>query len=145
VEFSDLKALMRAPAFHQWLGVELTRIDDGEVEVRLPFRSEFLGEESGTNIHGGIIATLADITACFAMMSSVRHDVPSMDLHVDYVRMAPPGDLVAIGRTIKAGRTIGVADVEIRSSDGRMIAIARCKTVNNAPARETLTKTGGES
>ena len=50
--------------------------------------------------------------------------------------------LAAAGRS---ERTIGVADVEIRSSDGRLIAIARCKTVNNAPAREGLTKTGGES
>jgi len=140
----DLKQLMRASPFHQWLGVELTRIDADEIEVRLPYRAEFAGEEDGTNIHGGIIATLADITACFAVMSQIDRDVPSIDLHVDYLRMAPIGsDLIAIGRAVKTGRMLGVADVQISTDAGRVIAIGRAKVVTSAPNRETLTGTEG--
>ncbi len=140
----DLQQLMRASPFHRWLGVELVRIGDDEIEVRLPYREEFAGEEDGTNIHGGIIATLADITACFAVMSQIQRDVPSIDLHVDYLRMAPVGgDLVAIGRAVKVGRTLGVADVEISTIEGRLIAVGRAKVVTSAPNRETLTRTEG--
>ncbi|MCC6801611.1 MAG: PaaI family thioesterase [Anaerolineae bacterium] len=140
----DLKQLMCESPFHRWLGVELVRVDADEIEVRLPYRAEFAGEEGGTNIHGGIIATLADITACFAIMSQIDRDVPSIDLHVDYLRMAPVGhDLVATGRAVKVGRTLGIADVQISTDEGRVIAIGRAKVVTSAPNRETLTRMEG--
>lgn len=122
----DLARLMRSPPYHRWLGVELIRAKDGEVEVRLPYREEFLGDETGTNIHGGIISTLADIAGCFAVISAIGRDAPTVDLRVDYLRMARPGDtLIAEARTVKAGRTVGLADVEVRTERGRVIAVAR--------------------
>ncbi len=137
----DLITLMRASPYHQWLGVELTRQEPDEIEIRLPYRAEFSGSDEGTNIHGGIIATLADITACFAIVNKTGSDAPNIDLHLDYLRMAPDkSDLIAVGRAAKVGRTIGVADVEIRTPDGRLIAIARSKVTTNTPGRDTLTK-----
>ncbi len=137
----DLHRMMRIPAYHRWLGVELVRAGDGEVEVRLPYREEFLGDEAGTNIHGGIIAALADIAACFAVISAVGRDVPTLDIRLDYLRMAPPGQaLIATARTVKAGRTIGLADVEVRTDGGRVVAVARAAFVTSTPGRETLTE-----
>jgi uncharacterized protein (TIGR00369 family) len=140
VDFERLKQMMVASPFHRWLGVELLRAADGEVEVRLPYRPEFSGNDEGTNIHGGVISTLADITACFAIMSATQNDAPNLDLRVDYLRMAPDGsDLIAIGKTIKAGRSIGVADVEIRTPDGRLVAVGRSTMATNVPSRDVLT------
>ena len=137
----DLAELMQASPYHRWLGVELTNHGEGNVEVRLPFREEFLGSDERTNIHGGIISTLADITTCFAMMSSTGRDAPNMNLQVDYLRMAGPDtDLIATGQTVKAGRTVGVADVQIHTPEGRLIAVGRSTLVNNAPSRDTLAK-----
>jgi uncharacterized protein (TIGR00369 family) len=135
----DLYRIMRMPPYHRWLGVELVSADDGSVAVRLPYREEFLGDEAGTNIHGGIISALADIAACFAVISAVGHDVPTLDLRVDYLRMARPGEeLIATAKTIKAGRTIGLADVEVHSPDGRLVAVARGSFVTGAPPRQSL-------
>jgi uncharacterized protein (TIGR00369 family) len=135
----DLFQMMRAPAYHRWLGIELVSAGGGDVEVRLPYREEFRGDEAGTNIHGGIIATLADIAGCFAVISAVGHDVPTVDIRLDYLRMAPPGEtLVAKARAVKTGRTIGLADVEIRLGSGRLIAVARATFMTSAPGRETL-------
>lgn len=136
----DLAKRMRQSPYHRWLGVELTRVEPGDVEVRLPFREEFLASDDRANVHGGIISTLADLTTCFAMMSSTGGDAPNMNLHVDYLRMVGPDtDLIARGRTVKAGRTVGVADVEIRTDGGRLVAVGRSTLVNGAPPRETLT------
>jgi uncharacterized protein (TIGR00369 family) len=116
--------LQQSP-YHRWLGVELIKAGQGEVHIRLPYRPEFQGGDDAPNIHGGIIATLADIAACFAVISSAGHDVPTLDLRLDYLRMAPVGqELVAVARTIKPGRTISVADVEVRSGD-RVVAVGR--------------------
>lgn len=138
----DLFSMMRLSPYHRWLGVELVRAEEGSVVVRLPYREEFLGDDDGTNIHGGIIAALADITGCFAVISAVGHDVPTLDLRIDYLRMVRPGEeMVASARTIKAGRTVGLADVEVRAGD-RLVAVARGTFVTGAPSRQTLTAGG---
>lgn len=137
----DLKDMMKASPFHRWLGVELIQVESGKVLIRLPFREEFLGSDDRTNIHGGIISTLADITACFAMMSSTGSDAPNLSLQVDYLRMAgPETDLIATGVTVKTGRTVGVTDVQVHTAEGRLIAVARSTLINSAPSRDQLTK-----
>ena len=138
--FEDLSALLQSSVFHRWLGVELTRTAPGEVDLRLPFRAEFADSEEAVNIHGGILATLADIAACFAVISQTERDAVSVDLHIDYLRLATPGDLIARARAVKVGRTLGHADVEIFSSDGKLVAIARSKMVTNLPDRTSLNK-----
>lgn len=140
----DFAGLMNESPFHRWLGVTLAQVEPGKVEVRLPYREEFRGDDEATHIHGGIIATLADIAACFAVMSAINRDAPSLDLDVEYLRMVPTGvGLVASAHAVKVGRTIGVADVEIHTEDGRQVAIARAKVVTNALTRETLTQKEG--
>lgn len=136
----ELPTFLQSSAFHRWLGVEMTHCDSGAVDIRLPFRPEFVDNEESTNIHGGIIATLADIAACFAVISQTLHDAVSVDLHVDYLRMATPGDLTAKGRAFKVGRMLGHADVEIFGSDGRLVAVARGKMVTSLPERQTQNK-----
>ena len=137
----DLNKRMYESPLHRWLGVELLHADAGDVEVRLPFREEFLASDDRSNIHGGIISTLADLTTCFAMMSSTGKDAPNMSLQVDYLRMVGPDtDLIAHGKAVKTGRTVGVADVEIRTPEGRLVAVGRSTLVNSAPPRETLTQ-----
>lgn len=134
--------MMRMPPYHRWLGVELVRAAEGRVEVRLPYREEFLGDEAGSNVHGGIIAALADIAGCFAVIAAVGHDVPTLDIRVDYLRMVRPGEeLVATARTVKAGRTVGLADVEVRAGD-RLVAVARGTFVTGAPPRQSLAGEG---
>ena len=64
-----------------------------------------------------------------------------MNLQVDYLRMVGPDtDLIAHGKAVKTGRTVGVADVEIRTPEGRLVAVGRSTLVNSAPPRETLTQ-----
>ena len=62
----------------------------------------------------------------------IRHErglvgvgVPTIDLRVDYLRPARRGDLVATGRTLRVGRTVSVADVEVRDASGALVAAGR--------------------
>jgi len=122
----QLKASIRLPPFHAWLGVELAdgNAAAGTATVRLPFRPDFQRSPDSPQIHGGVIAALADIAGDYALAVSLGGGVPTIDLRVDYLRPAE-GDLVAMARTIKKGRTIGVVDVEIKDAAGRLIAIGR--------------------
>jgi uncharacterized protein (TIGR00369 family) len=126
----DLHKQLAQSPYHQWLGIELLDHDReiGQIRLRLPFRSDFAGDAAAKFYHGGVIASLADITATFALMMQVGADLPSIDLHVDYLRPAPAGDLLATGHVIRQGRTLGVADVQIHSvTNNKLVAIARAK------------------
>jgi uncharacterized protein (TIGR00369 family) len=51
--------------------------------------------------------------------------VPTIDLRVDYLRPARRGDLLAVGRTHRVGRTVSVASVEIQDATGTVVALGR--------------------
>lgn len=137
----DLEKMLLASPFHRWLGLEMIRITETEVHIRLPYKREFAGNDEEINIHGGIISSLMDIASCFAMMNATGRDAPNLNLEVHYTRMAAAGDeLTAIARTVKAGRTLGIADVEVRNQDQKLIAVARSLLSTAAPERTTLTK-----
>ena len=137
----DLEKLLLASPFHRWLGLQMVKITETEVHIRLPYKKEFAGSDEEVNIHGGVISSLIDISACFAMMNSAKRDAPNLNLEVHYTRMAAAGDeLTAYAKTIKAGRTLGIADVEVRNQDDKLIAVGRSLLSTTAPERKILTK-----
>lgn len=111
--------------FQQFLGIRVVKAEKGFIEIVLPFRSDFLGDRDPAYIHGGVVASLLDIAACSAVMAELERDVPTIDLRVDYLRPAGPGDLTAIGRVVRVGRTLGVADAEAFDADRRLVAVGR--------------------
>jgi uncharacterized protein (TIGR00369 family) len=105
--------------FHRLIGLELVRAQDGDVEMRLPWRDE-LGRADGSDwFHGGVLSALIDIAGDYAIASRLGRGVPTIDLRVDYLRPARRGNLRALARAVKVGRTVGVADVELRDANGR--------------------------
>jgi uncharacterized protein (TIGR00369 family) len=111
--------------FHRLIGLELVRADQGEVELRLAWREEFRREDGSDWYHGGIISALIDIAGDFAIASKLGRWVPTIDLRVDYLRPAREGALVALARAVKVGKTVGVADVELRNGQGAVVAVGR--------------------
>lgn len=121
-----LRHEMAEPPFHDFLQPQAVDVaNDGTVTVRLPFRPEFRRRSDSPFIHGGIIASLADLVAHAAIAVQVQRMVPTIDLRIDYLRAAPEGDLTATGRILIVGRSIGRADVEITGTSGKILAVAR--------------------
>ncbi|SDI63152.1 PaaI family thioesterase [Salipiger marinus] len=119
-----LQEEMRRPPLHRWLGPEAVRADGSEVEVRLPFRPEFAGGVEPVFVHGGIIATLCDLTGHAAAACAVGRSVPTVTLGVDYLRPAPGVDLRAVGSLRRLGRSLARVDVEIFAAD-KLVALSR--------------------
>ncbi len=116
--------LTRSP-YQRFLGLRFERCEDGVVEIRLPFREEFLREDDSDWLHGGVISAFVDIAGDYAIVTKTGRGVPTIDLRVDYLRPARRGDLVAIARVLRVGRTIAVADVEVRDAGGQRVAVGR--------------------
>ena len=119
--------------FMRFLGLEVVRADRGVIEVRLPFREEFLRHDGTDWLHGGVVSALADIAGDYAVVTETGQGVPTIDLRVDYLRPARRGDLLAVGTTLRVGRTVSVADVEIRDATGTLVAVGRAVYASPRP------------
>ncbi len=125
--FEFVKNNMAETPFHQWLLPDLFEVDadKGIIKIRLPIRQEFGRLPGRSELHGGVVAALADIAGHAAIASQLFHSVATIDMRVDYLRLAGGTALVAVGTVIKVGRTIGLVDVRITDDNDRLVAISR--------------------
>lgn len=123
----ELRRLLREGAFQSFLGLELLDVDHpgGSVTLRLPWRAEFERTPGSGQWHGGPIAALIDIAGDFALVASLGRGLPTISLRVDYLRPATGAALIATGRTLRAGRSVGFVDVDVRDAPGRLVAVGR--------------------
>jgi len=125
--------------YMRFLGLTLEKSEKGYVEIRLPFRDEFLRHDGSDWLHGGVVSALVDIAGDYAVVTEVGIGVPTIDMRVDYLRPARRGDLLAVARTLRVGRTVSVADVEVRDASGATVAVGRAvyaspRSTASAPA-----------
>ena len=121
---ADVEAkLLRGP-YHQWLGIKVESVGEGEITLTAKWREEWVVNVEGGYTHGGILATLIDLTADWALVSSTGRGVPTIDLRVDYHRPAK-GDLKARGKVIKFGGQFSVAEAQVFDTEGKLVASGR--------------------
>ena len=123
----ELQRQIDTPPYHQFLRPVAVSIDPeaGEVVLRLPFRPEFQRSPERPEVHGGITSALIDLAGDYALVARLGYGVPTINLRVDYLSMAVDTDLTATARIVRAGRTIGVVDIEVTDKAGKLIAIGR--------------------
>ena len=130
---TELMAFDHSP-YMRFLGLKLERSEKGLVEIRLPFRDEFLRGDGSDWLHGGVVSALIDIAGDYAVITEVGAGVPTIDMRVDYLRPARRGDLLAVARTLRVGRTVSVADVEVRDGQGVVVAVGRAVYASPRPS-----------
>ena len=105
--------------FMKFIGAELSKVEPGFCEIRLPFKKE-LTQHHGF-FHAGIICTLADNTGGFAAISLVAkgRSVLSAELKINLLSSGVGQFLISRGRVVKPGKTLTVcqSEVYIRSND----------------------------
>ena len=82
----------RAP-YHQWLGLKVIALHDDGIELTATWREEWVVNPDRRYTHGGVLATLVDLGADWAMVTKTGRGVPTIDLRIDYHAVAMPGDL----------------------------------------------------
>lgn len=107
------------------LGLCLAHAEPGRVQVRLPFSAGNVTE--GAMVHGGVIATLADVVAV-ATAVSAAHQPPAggstANLAISYLAPADGCGLLATGLALRSGARQHVVRVEVASDKGLAIAQA---------------------
>ncbi|MFH0957642.1 MAG: PaaI family thioesterase, partial [Pseudomonadota bacterium] len=74
--------------------------------------------------HGGVICSIIDAAAFWAVYGQAPEDVgmTSVDLKLNYLAPASGSKLLAEGKMIKLGRTLGYGQAEVMDENGRILA-----------------------
>jgi len=119
----------------QMLGIKLEDLTDGFARVSLNTKPEFLNFVN--TVHGGIIVTLADSAFGYAL-NSIHFPTVASQLNIHFLNPTSPGEqLVAESRVIKAGKRTMMAEVDVKTRDGKLVAKA---TGTGIPLEKELDK-----
>ena len=124
-DFAGLDAQIKDSPHHRWLGVCLKALRENEIEIVMPWREEFVSHPKLRYTHGGILATLIDLAADYAIAAKLGRGVPTVDLRIDYHKAAMPGALAVRASVIKLGATLATAEARVFDENDALLASGR--------------------
>ncbi len=126
-----------APPIATLIGFTLTSITPEEAVVRLEV-TERHANPMGT-LHGGVLCDIADAAMgmAYASLLADGETFTTLELKINFLKPVWRGVLVAHGSVVKRGRTIGLAECDVRDDDGDLVAHATstCMTLRGDAAR----------
>jgi len=115
-----LEAMFVRANFLTHLGVTIRFDDDFRSVVSLPHKPQL--EHAKGGIHGGVLATLIDAAAWCAAAVHYPSWISTVEFDVRLLEPVVGEDLVATGRTVRIGKRIAVAEADVRTAAGRLVA-----------------------
>ncbi len=116
------------------LGAELIGVAEGEVQIALRPRPE-LSQQHGY-IHAGALTSVLDSACGYAALTvaPVAMEVLTVEFKINFVRPAIAERFVAIGKVMKAGKTLTVCHGEVIGERARArresIAVMQATIIN---------------
>jgi len=108
----------------QTLGFQILEADEGYCKVLTPKQSRYDGIFG--SLHGGLLMTIADSVACFAIMTLTGPDEPLTTTDMNIRFLAPClTDCLAEARVIKCGKTLCPTHVDLFDTEGTHVAVAQ--------------------
>jgi len=133
------------PPIATLIGFTLVAVEPGHAVVELE-AAERHANPMGT-LHGGVLCDVADAAMGMAWAATLGEGetFTTLELKINFLRPVWTGKLVATGRVVKGGRTIGLTECDIVDAKQRLVARAsstacearstpRCPGAARAPA-----------
>ncbi|MFH1134737.1 MAG: PaaI family thioesterase [Pseudomonadota bacterium] len=75
-------------------------------------------------VHGGVFSSLVDAAGFWAVYPEIPGNLglTTVEMKLNYLAPAAAGRLIGLGKTIKTGRTISLAETRIENEQGRLLA-----------------------
>jgi len=111
---------------HQFFGITLERLEHGYAHCRMHSNEHNRGGVHGA-AHGGVLAFLCDVAALAAIATVIapgERASGTAELNISYLS---PGvsDVLAEARVLRKGRTLAVADIDLKDDAGKLLAKSR--------------------
>jgi uncharacterized protein (TIGR00369 family) len=123
----EIQQMLDVSPFNKFLGLKVESADPvkQEVTMRSELRPEFERRPGSKQWHGGVIASVIDTVGDYAVGMMVGRGLPTVNFRVDYLKPAVDTALIAVSRVRRAGKSVGVADVDVFDEKGALLAIGR--------------------
>jgi uncharacterized protein (TIGR00369 family) len=123
--------------FNQLLGLNITKFDADESEVRFLWQDKLIGNPILKILHGGVTASALDLAggavAAANILASIDDITPeimqkslsklgTIDLRTDYLRPGRGEEFIVTARIIRSGQRVAVARMEMHNEKGEHIA-----------------------
>jgi uncharacterized protein (TIGR00369 family) len=119
------------------IGFTLVSADTGCAVVELAADSRH-ANPMGT-LHGGILCDIADAAMGMAYATTLGEDesFTTLELKINFLKPHWTGTLIATGRVVKGGHTVGLVECDIVDDQQRLVARATstCLTLRGDDAR----------
>jgi uncharacterized protein (TIGR00369 family) len=119
------------------IGFALRAVEPGRTVVELTAETRH-ANPMGT-LHGGILCDVADAAMgmAFAATLDEGETFTTLELKINFLKPVWTGKLVATGRVVKAGRTIGLVECDVVDDKEQLVARATstCMTLRGDDAR----------
>lgn len=122
-ESAILARITKIPIFAT-LGMGSLSFDNGECELRVPREPKYDGVFE--SFHGGLLMTIADSAACFALLTltPAGQIMTTTDMNIRF--LAPClTDVQVKARVIKVGRLMCPVAVDLVDTAGTLVAVAQ--------------------
>src|SRR5262249_924259 len=92
IALARLREELKRPPFHAVLRPRAIDADPdgGTVTIALDYPDELARAPHNKSVHGGVIATLIDLTGHAAVAVKIGKMTPTIDLRIDYLEHVPP-------------------------------------------------------
>ena len=110
------------PPIARLIGLRVTSLLPGESRVELEAGPPHFNP-MGT-VHGGVLCDLADLAmgAAYASTLASGETFTTLELKINFLRPVWKEKLLAVGKIVKQGRTIGMVECDITDTQGRLVA-----------------------
>jgi uncharacterized protein (TIGR00369 family) len=122
-----IQRLLDSSPFTKFLNLAVVSLDvaGAKVALKMPMRPELQRAGGRGQFQGGPIASLIDTAGDYALIASLRVPVPTINLRIDYLRPATGEYLIASASVRRAGKTVGVVDIDVTDPQGNLCAVGR--------------------
>ena len=123
----ELQAMLDHSPFIAFLGLKITEADPAKelVTMTCAMRPEFERGKGTGQWHGGPIAAIIDTVGDYALIMALRRGLPTINFRVDYLRPAIKTALTTTARVRRAGKSVGVVDVDVFNDQKALVAVGR--------------------
>ena len=119
----QIRAGVNESPYFQLLSMKLLEFDIGTAVLEIVVQKEKHLQPFGF-VHGGVFSSIVDAAAFWAVYPEVDEGagMTSVDLKLNYLAPCSGGKLIAKGRRIKLGKTLGLGKAEVTDQEGRILA-----------------------
>ena len=114
--------LQNASIIYRIIELKITDIREGYVKAYFPFKKE-LTRADGKMIYGGIIMMVIDSIGGIAVFTvNDGYNQSTLELKINFLHSLIKGPFIVIGKVLRTGSVIAVAEVDIYDADEKLCA-----------------------